>query len=211
MLDIHTLLLFSGAVLALLVSPGPNMALLLSHSISHGLRGGLAIALGIFAADIVLTALTAAGITAVIAAWPPSFDVLRFLGALYLVWLALQALRTRSTAIIERKQQSATLKVFQVGMLNSLLNPKALLFFMVFLPQFVNADRGNVSSQLLVLGLVLSVWALIFHAMLAAFSGKARTLFMRGTASSRYFGWVHAGVLLALAARLALLEQPTSR
>ena len=87
MIDLQTLLLFSVAVLALLASPGPNMAFLLSHGLSHGARGGLGVAFGIFLADLILTALTAMGVTAAITAWAPSFDIMRYLGAIYLCLL----------------------------------------------------------------------------------------------------------------------------
>jgi hypothetical protein len=83
---ITTLSVFLVAALVLFLSPGPNMAFVLSHGIAYGPRGGFAAALGIGAADLVLTALTAMGVTAIVAAWPPAFDILRYIGALYLVW-----------------------------------------------------------------------------------------------------------------------------
>ena len=93
MVDVSTLGLFLVAVFALFISPGPNMAFVLSHGISHGSRGGIAAAVGITTADLILTLLTATGFSAIIAAWPPSFDLLRYLGAMYLVWLAIKAIR----------------------------------------------------------------------------------------------------------------------
>ena len=93
MVALSTLSLFLLAVLVLMLSPGPNMAFVLSHGMALGPRGGLAAALGIAAADLVLTLLTASGVTALLAAWAPMFDLLRYLGALYLLWLAWQAWR----------------------------------------------------------------------------------------------------------------------
>jgi threonine/homoserine/homoserine lactone efflux protein len=211
MIDIQTLLLFSVAVLTLLISPGPNMAFLLSHGISYGARGGLAVAIGIFAADLLLTALTALGITALIAAGPPSFDILRYLGALYLIWLGIQAIRQRGTSRLEKKQDASTWKIFRVAMLNSLLNPKALLFFMVFLPQFVKPDSGSIALQLLLLGIILSLIALVFHGVLGIASGKFTEMLSPAPSTGKYLRWLHAGVLFGLAARLLFLEKPMPR
>ena len=211
MIEAQTLALFSVAVMALLISPGPNMAFLLSHGISHGARGGLAVAVGIFIADILLTALTATGITAVITAWPPSFDLLRYLGAVYLLWLAIQAMRHRGSARLEAQMKTSSLKILRMAMLNSLFNPKALLFFMVFLPQFVNPEIGQIPLQIATLGIVLAVVALVFHAGLGIASSRIGVLFARSSAKRKYFGWLHAGLFVGLAVRLLLLEKPTLR
>ncbi len=192
MIEASTLLLFCVAVMALLISPGPNMAFLFSHSLSDGAKGGLAVALGISVADLVLTALTATGVTAVITAWPPSFDLLRYLGALYLLWLAVQALRQRAAVRLEDQGKIGVSTIFRAAMLNSLLNPKALLFFMVFLPQFVNPERGSIPVQIAILGIVLSTIALVFHALLAITGSRIGALFERSSARGNYFGWLHA-------------------
>lgn len=129
MIDLATLAVFSGAVLLLLLSPGPNMAFVISHGVTHGWRGGVASALGIGVADLLLTLLTATGVTALVASWPPSFDLIRYAGVVYLLWLAFKTVQKRSgldTADVSRIPLG---RVFWQAMLNSLLNPKALLFF----------------------------------------------------------------------------------
>ena len=209
MIDLQTLLLFSVAVLALLASPGPNMAFLLSHGLSHGARGGLGVAFGIFLADLILTALTAMGVTAAITAWAPSFDIMRYLGAIYLLWLAIQALRSGSVGRLEEKIEATTWQIVRAAMLNSLLNPKALLFFMVFLPQFVQPAKGNVPLQLCTLGIVLSLLAFAFHGALGISSARVAAVFVRSSGHSRYFGWFQAGLFTALAARLLVLDRPS--
>lgn len=206
----RTLLLFSAAVLTLMVSPGPNLAFTLTCGLSHGARGGLAAALGIFLSDLLLTALTTLGVTAAILAWPPSFDLLRWLGALYLVGLAVQAVRRRGPASIAEKNRATLAQILRMALLNSLLNPKALLFFLVFLPQFVSPGQGSVQLQLATLGITLSLIALAFHAGLGVTSGKAASWFQQGAWSGRRLSWLHAGLFLALAARLVILARPTS-
>jgi threonine/homoserine/homoserine lactone efflux protein len=211
MIEPTTYGLFLLAVLTLFLSPGPNMAFVLSHGVAHGVRGGLAAALGIGLADVIFTILTATGITALVAAWPPSFDILRYAGAIYLVWLAFNAIRhPGGIGTLERQNDSFT-NIVRRAMINNLLNPKALLFFMVFLPQFVNAQLGNVPLQILILGSVLTIAGVLFNIMLGAFSGQVGTFLKRNPNVTKYQGWFLGLVLLALAARLLLLERPAIR
>ncbi len=125
MISLATLLVFLLAVLTLFLSPGPNMAFVLSHGMAHGPRGGFAAALGIGLADLVMAVLTACGVTAVVAAWPPAFDLLRTVGALYLVWLAIKALRTPGAALAGAAVQtslrgSMALQLLELGLVLSL-------------------------------------------------------------------------------------------
>jgi threonine/homoserine/homoserine lactone efflux protein len=126
MIEPTTYGLFLLAVLTLFLSPGPNMAFVLSHGVAHGVRGGFAAAIGIAMADVIFTILTATGITALVAAWPPSFDILRYAGAIYLVWLAFNAIRhPGGIGTLERQNDSFT-NIVRRAMVNDLLNPKAL-------------------------------------------------------------------------------------
>lgn len=207
--SLPTLLLFVVAVLGLMVSPGPNMALIVSNSLALGARGGIVSATGIFVADLIMTMLVCAGIATTVATWPPAFDVLRYLGALYLAWLAMQALRRRTPAM-ERQRATASLRqAFHGATLVSLLNPKALLFFLVFLPQFVDPHRGAVTLQLLVLGLALSTIAFVFHALLGLFSAKVASVFLSLGRSVQWLDRLQAGLLFGLAVRLLFLERAT--
>lgn len=209
MTDTGTLSLFLLAVLALFLSPGPNMAFVLSHGLAHGVRGGFAAALGISAADLVHTLCAATGVTALVAAWPPSFDVLRYAGALYLLWLAWQVLRPDRARGAAEAQAAGFARIVRMALLNNLVNPKALLFFMTFLPQFVDPARGHVTLQLLMLGVVLSAMALVFNTVLGAFSGQiGRGLQARPGATKFQRGFL-AFVMVGLALRLLLLDRPS--
>lgn len=210
MVALSTLSVFLLAALVLFLSPGPNMAFVLSHGIAYGPRGGFAAALGISAADLVLTVLTAMGVTAIVAAWPPAFDILRYIGALYLVWLAILAIRSPGRAVITSRAHSSMLRIFRMSMLNSLLNPKALLFFMVFLPQFVDAGRGKVALQLAILGVTLSSAALLFNTVLGAFSGQVGRFLHGSPRAAKFQSRFLAAVLVSLALRLILLERPAA-
>jgi threonine/homoserine/homoserine lactone efflux protein len=211
MIGIATLSLFLLAVLALFLSPGPNMAFVLSHGVAHGPRGGFAAAIGISAADLVHTLFAATGVTALVAAWPPSFDVLRYAGALYLVWLAAQALRTGGALRVGAQAQPAGFgHIVRMALLNNLVNPKALLFFMVFLPQFVDPSRGSVALQLVQLGVVLSVAALAFNTLLGACSGQVGRWLQRRPGAEKFQRTLLALVMVGLAIRLLMLDRPAA-
>ncbi|MFV0672961.1 LysE family translocator [Variovorax sp. tm] len=211
MIGLATLSLFLLAVLALFLSPGPNMAFVLSHGVAHGPRGGFAAAIGISAADLVHTLFAATGVTALVAAWPPSFDVLRYAGALYLVWLAVQALRSGGLRMGAQAQPAGFGRIVQMALLNNLVNPKALLFFMVFLPQFVDPSRGSVPLQLVQLGVVLSMAALAFNTLLGACSGQIGRWLHNRPGAARFQSGLLAAVMLGLAVRLLLLDRPSPR
>lgn len=207
MIEFATLSVFAAAVMVLLLSPGPNMAFVMAHGVTYGLGGGAAAALGIAAADLVLTVLTATGITAVIAAWPPAFDLIRYAGALYLLWMAWKALRRPLLPLGPVTRQASLKSVFFRSTLNSLLNPKALLFFMVFLPQFVDTGKGNVAQQLIVLGCVLTAISTVFHGLLGAAGGSARRFVSRNPRAAVLQKYGLAVVLALLALRLLAMPR----
>ncbi|MBM9489612.1 LysE family translocator [Pseudomonas sp. ICBG1301] len=208
MIDLATLAVFSGAVLLLLLSPGPNMAFVISHGVSYGWRGGVASSLGICVADLLLTVLTATGLTALVASWPPAFDLIRYAGVIYLLWLAYKTLQKKASLDLAQVRHVRLGHVFVQAMLNSLLNPKALLFFMVFLPQFVRPEAGSIAIQLLVLGCVLTLIAGVFHGLLGMFGGALSRFFAGAGQSARLQQWGLATVLMLLAARLAVMSRP---
>jgi threonine/homoserine/homoserine lactone efflux protein len=208
MIETSALLVFAAAVMALLLSPGPNMAFVMAHGMTYGLRGGAAAALGIGLADLILTMLTATGVTAVVTAWPPSFDLIRYAGAAYLLWMAYKAMR-RPGELGQVAASRATLRsVFVRAMLNSLLNPKALLFFMVFLPQFADPGKGPVGQQLVMLGCVLTAISTVFHTLLGAVGGSVRRFLARHSGAAKLQSRGLAALLVLLAVRLAVMSRP---
>ena len=209
MIELGTLSLFLVAVLALFLSPGPNMAFVLSHGIALGPRAGFAAGLGIAAADLVHTLCAATGVTALVAAWPPSFDLLRYAGALYLLWLAWQALRSGGASVPAHAERAGFAQVLRRAWVNNLVNPKALLFFMVFLPQFVDPARGGVPAQLAVLGVTLSLAGLAFNTALGACSGMIGHRLQRRRGAAGFQRGLLATVMIGLALRLLLIDRPS--
>ena len=209
MIEPGTLWLFLVAVLALFLSPGPNMAFVLSHGIALGPRAGFAAGLGIAAADLLHTLCAATGVTALVAAWPPSFDLLRYAGALYLLWLAWRALRSGSAHLPAQAGRAGFAQVLRSAWLNNLVNPKALLFFMVFLPQFVDPARGSVPAQLALLGVTLSLAGLLFNTVLGACSGMIGRWLQHRRGAAGFQRGLLATVMVGLALRLLLIDRPS--
>ncbi len=205
--DAASLYLFVVAALLLLIVPGPNMAFVTSHALAHGWRAGFAAALGIGLADLLLTALVSAGVGAMVMSWAPAFDVLRVAGACYLLWLAWQALTAQASPQGVQPTIDSYRRIFARATLNSLLNPKGLLFFMVFLPQFVSVNAGHVSLQLIFLGALLALISLVFHTLLGLCAGQLRGTLGRRPGYARLSKYGFAGVMTALAARLLFLDR----
>jgi len=209
MFDLANLSVFVIAVVLLLVVPGPNMAFVMSHAAAHGWRAGLAAATGITLSDMIMTALVSVGIGALVMSWAPAFDLLRWAGACYLLWLGWNALKSRPAGVDPAPVARVPMaSIFARATLNSLFNPKALLFFMVFLPQFVDPSRGNPTLQLIALGALLALIAFIFHLALALFAVALRQRFKGGALAERFGAYGFAAVMAGLAARLMLLDRP---
>jgi threonine/homoserine/homoserine lactone efflux protein len=165
--------------------------------------------MGISAADLVHTLCAATGVTALVAAWPPSFDVLRYAGALYLLWLAWQAMRPAGMRSNAQAQPATFARIVRMALLNNLVNPKALLFFMVFLPQFVNPSHGHVTLQLLILGVTLAAVALVFNTLLGACSGQIGRRLQARPGAANFQRGLLGFVMIGLALRLLLLDRPS--
>lgn len=160
--DSLTLIAFCTASIVLAITPGPDMTLMISRSLSDGVKAGLMIVAGTTTGILIHTCLVAFGLSALVVASPTAFWILKIAGAGYLLWLAIQALRGSSSFSVERKQSSnkSLLRFWVNGLGVNLLNPKIIVFFMTFLPQFVRADDPNFTGRLLFLGLLFTVVAL---------------------------------------------------
>ena len=160
MLDLPTFLTFYTAVLALQLAPGPDMVLLLSRGVGQGRRTAVLTAIGMtLLAALVQLPLLALGVTSLLQASPLAFDLLRWSGAAYLVWLGAKLLigSFRGSHALVRKaaQPISDIAALRQGMINNLTNPKAMVFMLAFLPQFVDPASGwSVTAQLLFLGAV---------------------------------------------------------
>ncbi len=148
------MLVFSGAALLMALSPGPNMAYLISRALCQGRRAAVVSWMGVALGFTVHMCCAALGLTALFMAVPLGYDILKFAGALYLLWLAWQAVRPGARSPLEPRQMpdEPPGKLFTMGLLTSILNPKVAIFYLSVLPQFISPDNGSVLAQSLTLG-----------------------------------------------------------
>jgi threonine/homoserine/homoserine lactone efflux protein len=198
-----TLALFTLAALALIAIPGPNMVFVATRAVSEGRRSGLWCALGLETGTIIHVCAAAAGLSALIASSATAFDALRYLGAAYLVFLGIKALRRRPATGEDATPAPVSLgRAYRQAIVVQLLNPKVALFFLAFLPQFLDPARGPVWSQVLVLGAILGVLGFFmdcaYAIVSAAAAGKLRG---RGGGGGKVTGTVY--LVLGAAAALS--------
>lgn len=202
--DAPDLLAFLGATLALNLTPGPDMLYVISRSIGEGRGAGVVSALGISTGTLVHTAAVALGLSTLLLAVPLAYEVVRYAGAAYLAYLGVRALRARPAASGERTLAPAELSaVFRQGVVTNVLNPKVALFFLAFLPQFVDRSEGNTTAQLVLLALLFITSGTLVNVAVALAAGRAGDTVRRAMGSG-VLPKVTALVFLGLAARLAL-------
>lgn len=201
---VHDLPLFLAAGLLLNFTPGPDMLYVIGTSTSRGVRAGWLAALGIGAGCLVHVGLAAVGISAVIASSPWAFELVKYLGAAYLVYAGLALLWRRGPAA-DGGAPRATDGVFVQGMLVNVLNPKVALFFLAFLPQFIDASSPGKAWAFTILGLLFTATGTAVNLAAAAAAGTLQArLRARGGGPGRWIDKVVGGVFVALGVRLAL-------
>ncbi|KQP85599.1 lysine transporter LysE [Methylobacterium sp. Leaf113] len=203
--DLSSLLAFAAIALGMALTPGPNMVYLISRSICQGRTAGL-ISLGGVALGFVVYMLCAAfGITALLLAVPFAYDTIRMAGAVYLFWLAWQAVRPggRSPFEIRTLPEDSPRRLFVMGLLTNLLNPKIAVMYLSLLPQFIDPTNGSVLVQALVLGTVQIVLSLSVNAAIAVSAGAMATFLTRRPSFAMVQRWVMGTVLAGLAVRMA--------
>lgn len=208
--ELSNLLTFAAIALGMVLTPGPNMIYLISRSICQGRSAGL-ISLGGVALGFVFYMLCAAfGITALIVAVPYAYDTIRIGGAIYLLWLAWQAVRPggRSPFQVKDLPNDSPKKLFLMGFLTNLLNPKIAVMYLSLLPQFINPADGSVLGQALVLGTTQIVISVFVNALIAISAASIAVFLTRRPAFAVVQRWVMATVLTALAVRMATEARP---
>ena len=167
--------LFISAALVLLLVPGPAVLYIFARSVEQGRRAGLVSILGIHAATLVHVTAAALGLSAVLASSALAFTAVKYAGAAYLIWLGLRKIfaRSEAPAINMTSPDPGYFRVFRDGFVVNLLNPKTALFFLAFLPQFVDVSRGHVAMQIAFLGLLFTLMGTITDGCYALAAGTA--------------------------------------
>ncbi len=202
--DSTSLWLFCLAALALLAIPGPAVLYIVVQSAEQGRRAGLASVGGVHLGSLVHVAAATAGLSAVIVASALAFNVVKYAGAAYLVYLGIRKLLERDDVVEVEVESQVLRRAFARGVVVNVLNPKTALFFLAFLPQFVDTDRGDVWSQVLVLGLTFVALGLVSDSLYALAAGTVGDVLRRKRRSVRYISggvYITLGVLASLAKR----------
>lgn len=194
--DLPTLLAYSLASFILFITPGPDMSLFLAKTISSGRRIGVAALLGANLGCCVHTALAALGVSALLAASPTAFTALKLIGALYLGWLAIEAVRHGSAlnVKVERKASQDFWRTLLLGVGINLSNPKIVLFFVTFLPQFVSADDPHAAGKMLFLGFYFVLFNLPLSLVMIATAGKLTATLKANPRVMRVIDYVFASI-----------------
>ncbi|MEF2071548.1 LysE family translocator [Consotaella aegiceratis] len=204
--DLATLGMFSLAAFVLTITPGPDMTLFLGRTLSEGRAAGFAAMLGAACGVVVHTSLAAFGLSALIAASPQAFFVLKLAGGLYLVWLAVQAIRHGSALNLhaEASRRHSLLSNWLTGVGINLLNPKIILFFVTFLPQFVSAGDPHAQGKLFFLGIYFITLAVPVTGLMILGADRLASALKRRPKIMRGIDWLFASVFSAFAINIFL-------
>lgn len=198
--EIHTLLVFALSTLALLAIPGPSVVFVVARTLEHGRAAGLVSVLGVETGALLHVVAAVAGLSALLASSPHASGLLRFAGGFYLLWLGARALRSRPPSVAGASASASMARLFAQGALVDALNLKTALFFMAFLPAFVEPDRGPVATQTAILGLSFVALALVIDGAYAAMAARLGRRLRDGAATERRLTRFCAGVYVALGA-----------
>jgi threonine/homoserine/homoserine lactone efflux protein len=203
--SLESLALFAAASVLLALTPGPNLLYLVSRTLCQGRRAGIVSLAGTSLGFFVHLIAAALGLSAVFLAVPLLYDLVRYAGAAYLLWLAWGALRQKSGDLFAPRDlpQESPARLFRVGLATSILNPKVALFYLALLPQFVDASRGSVFGQSVLLGLVQIAIGIASDLCFVLAAAHAARWLARRPLWSAVQRWILGGVFAAIACKLA--------
>jgi threonine/homoserine/homoserine lactone efflux protein len=209
MIPINEILLFALAALVLVISPGPNMIYLISRSITQGKKAGLISLAGVVCGFMFHIIMISFGLTAVLFAVPFAYSTLKFLGVIYLLYLAFQAIKPNSKNIFESRTDlpiDKPSKLFTVGFLTNVLNPKVAVFYLSFFPQFIRPEYGSIMTQSLQLGITQMIISFSVNFIIILTAAKASHFFAKNPKWLKAQKWFMASVLTVLAVKMALTK-----
>ncbi|HFK5562478.1 TPA: LysE family translocator [Elizabethkingia anophelis] len=207
MIPIHDLILFIIAAFILVISPGPNMIYLISRTITQGRKAGLTSLAGVICGFLFHIVMVSFGLTAVLFAVPYAYVVLKILGTVYLLYLAYQAIKPNSKNIFEVDQNISIdrpRKLFTVGFLTNVLNPKVAVFYLSFFPQFIKPQYGSIFTQSLELGVIQVFVSFSINFIIVLTAAQAARFFAKNPTWIKAQKWFMASILGFLAIKMAL-------
>ncbi|MCT3833885.1 LysE family translocator [Elizabethkingia anophelis] len=207
MIPIHDLIFFIIAAFILVISPGPNMIYLISRTITQGRKAGLTSLAGVICGFLFHIVMVSFGLTAVLFSVPYAYIVLKTLGTVYLLYLAYQAIKPNSKNIFEVDQNISIdrpRKLFTVGFLTNVLNPKVAVFYLSFFPQFIKPQYGSIFTQSLELGVIQVFVSFSINFIIVLTAAQAARFFAKNPTWIKAQKWFMASILGFLAIKMAL-------
>jgi len=196
-------LTFLVAALALNIAPGPDMLYVIGRSVGQGRKAGIVSSLGVFVGCWVHILAAAFGIAALLRSSPVAFNAVRYAGAAYLIYLGIKMLAQKTDLTSQQLKTESLGAIFRQGAITNMLNPKVAIFFLAFLPQFIDASRGSVALQIVVLGLIFNIGGTLVNLAVAYAGGTLGELLRRNQSIARlqrrFTGLIFVGLGLRLA------------
>ena len=207
MISAENLALFMLATITLNLTPGPDMMYVIARSVTEGKKAGIASAFGIAGGTVFHTLAVALGLSSLLLAVPTAYDIIKYIGGAYLVYLGIKILIKKQRIEIDENTKKVSIKsVFYQGMITNLFNPKVALFFLAFLPQFIEPS-GNVTLQIIFLGILFNTSGTIVNIIVALTASRLGRLLKDKLNNSSIFKWISASVYIGLGIRLVLQER----
>ncbi len=207
-MDFETILLFITASTLLALAPGPDNLFVLTQSMSKGAKPGIFVTLGLCSGLIFHTTAVALGVAAIFQTSIFAFNMLKFVGAGYLLYLAYMSFKSSLNSSVEADKSSLSpFKLYKRGIIMNVTNPKVSIFFLAFLPQFTNPATGSVTLQIFTLGAIFMLCALVVFSSIALVAGKLGNWFNKSKNAENILNKVAGTVFVGLALKLALSER----
>ncbi len=205
-MDLNTYLLFIVASIALCIAPGPDMIFILGRTLAQGRKAGIMAAIGINVGGYVHLFAAALGLSAILAASALAFTIVKWAGAAYLIYIGIQVLRSKQGALVINNDGAPAQKygrIFWQGFLSDVLNPKVAIFFLAFLPQFVNLHNGHYTAQILLLGLTTNVIAIIINLLIVYFASLLTGRLRKNQKITAWLNRIMGLIFISLGLKLA--------
>jgi threonine/homoserine/homoserine lactone efflux protein len=208
MIPTNVLVVYLATSLVLTLTPGPDMMYVFARTVAQGRKAGFASLFGIGAGFLVHILAASLGLSTLLRTSAVAFSVIKYAGAAYLVYLGIQAWRATGALPAEKALRGQrSLSAFRQGFVTNVLNPKIALFFLAFVPQFVDPARGSTTVQFVLFGLLLNLLGMAVHALVVMAAATLGPWLEKSPASNRIRQRVTGGAFLALGARLALVDR----
>lgn len=209
LISLTTLMLYTFGAAILIISPGPDFLYVTTRGIAQGRKAGILSAAGISIGLLVHTVLAALGLSALLQTSGFLFQAVKFTGAAYLIYLGIKAFLSKES-IIQQDVNSIKLDgitIFRQGVLTNVFNPKAIITFMAFIPQFINPVDGNASFQIIILGAVIAFLAIVWFGIVGYFAGTLGGWLSTKSSVKNTLRWITSSILIGLGLRLAFSKK----